>query len=90
MKSAVMSILSALMSAGASFTPYAKQARRAGHRAVGGRQSSNRYGYPFIGKKEQERAKRFYMVDTHPSGAMRSAPTMQQHSKRSHALRPVK
>jgi hypothetical protein len=37
---------------------------------------------PHIGKKEQERAKRFYMVDTFPSGAKRSAPTMQQMSKR--------
>ncbi|CAN7418416.1 hypothetical protein [Paraburkholderia hospita] len=37
--------------------------------------------------KEQERAKRFYMVDTHPSGAPRSTPTMQQHSKRAHAAK---
>ncbi|MFM0022164.1 hypothetical protein [Paraburkholderia azotifigens] len=43
---------------------------------------------PHTGAKEQERAKRFYMVDTHPSGAKRSAPTMQQRSAR--ALRLVK
>jgi hypothetical protein len=44
-----------------------------------------RYGTrsaPHVSAKEQERAKRFYMVDTHPSGAPRSTPTMQQHSKR--------
>ena len=35
---------------------------------------------PHTGKKEQERAKRFYMVDTHPNGEKRSAPTMEQHS----------
>lgn len=40
---------------------------------------------PHIGAKEQARAKRSYMVDTHPSGAKRSAPTMQQLSKRAHA-----
>jgi hypothetical protein len=41
----------------------------------------NRSKYmPHIGAKEQQRAKRFYMVDTHPSGTKRSAPTMQQHS----------
>ena len=41
----------------------------------------NRSRYmPHTGAKEQARAKRFYMVDMHPSGAKRSAPTMQQHS----------
>jgi len=35
--------------------------------------------------KEEERAKRFYMVDTHPSGAKRSAPTMQMLSKHARA-----
>jgi hypothetical protein len=41
----------------------------------------NRSKYmPHIGAKEQQRAKRFHMVDTHPSGTKRSAPTMQQHS----------
>jgi hypothetical protein len=48
---------------------------------VSAKTSHNRSKYmPHIGAKEQERAKRFYMVDTHPSGAKRSAPTMQQHS----------
>lgn len=47
------------------------------------RASVNRWAY--IGAKERERAKRFYMVDTHPSGEKRSAPTMQQLSKRARA-----
>ncbi|AUT68548.1 MULTISPECIES: hypothetical protein [Paraburkholderia] len=41
---------------------------------------SSRNHMPHTGLKEQERAKRFYMVDTHPNGEKRSAPTMQQHS----------
>ncbi|MFX1675179.1 hypothetical protein PWR63_23515 [Paraburkholderia sp. A2WS-5] len=36
---------------------------------------------PHIGAKEQARAKRSYMVDTFPSGALRSAPTMCQAPK---------
>ncbi|SOE85658.1 hypothetical protein SAMN05446935_6132 [Burkholderia sp. YR290] len=42
-----------------------------------------RYGArsaPHASAKERERAKRFYMVDTHPNGEKRSAPTMEQHS----------
>jgi hypothetical protein len=52
-----------------------------GRQRVSAKTPHNRSKYkPHTGAKEQARAKRFYMVDMHPSGAKRSAPTMQQHS----------
>ena len=81
-------------STNAAFALIAAAAFNQFQRAIGIRMPSKktpkaRRGWttPHIGAKEQERAKRFYMVDTHPSGAPRSTPTMQQHSKRAHAAR---
>lgn len=53
------------------------RARRMGKRPIAGR---GKY-MPHIGAKEQERAKRCYMVQTFGHGRLRSAPTMCQSAK---------
>ncbi|MPW16939.1 hypothetical protein GCT13_08340 [Paraburkholderia sp. CNPSo 3157] len=59
-------------------------------RFVSRKQSKVSNRMPHIGAKEQERAQRFYMVDTHPSGVKRSAPTIQQMSKRQYEAQLAK
>lgn len=53
-----------------------------------GRHRGSKYA-PHIGKKEQERAKRCRMVETHPNGTLRSSATMEQMSKREYEARKL-
>lgn len=82
--SRALSILAALMSMGPSKLFYGgRGARRAAHSAAGKKRRS-RWATPHIGAKEQERAKRCYMVNVFggPSNPYnknpRSAPTLSQ------------
>ncbi|CAE6811164.1 hypothetical protein R69746_05626 [Paraburkholderia aspalathi] len=66
--------------AAAAFGQFQHAIGRPGRR---GKTSHTRRGWssPHIGAKEQERAKRCYMVDTFPNGTPRSAPVMHQSAK---------